>query len=55
MDAELAVQNGIDGILVSNHGGRGEDNGRAVSSDIREFALKLSRVYPLQAYRPRMR
>jgi len=28
-DAELAVQNGIDGILVSNHGGRGEDNGRS--------------------------
>ena len=23
------VQNGIDGILVSNHGGRGEDNGRS--------------------------
>ena len=23
-DADLAVQNGIDGILVSNHGGRGE-------------------------------
>jgi 4-hydroxymandelate oxidase len=23
-DAELSVQNGIDGILVSNHGGRGE-------------------------------
>ena len=22
-DAELSVQNGIDGILVSNHGGRG--------------------------------
>ncbi|MGA7811214.1 alpha-hydroxy acid oxidase [Bradyrhizobium sp.] len=28
-DAELAVQNGIDGILVSNHGGRSEDNGRS--------------------------
>src|SRR5579859_6812753 len=27
-DAELAIKNGIDGILVSNHGGRGEDNGR---------------------------
>ena len=27
-DAELSVQNGIDGIAVSNHGGRGEDNGR---------------------------
>jgi 4-hydroxymandelate oxidase len=28
-DADLAARNGIDGILVSNHGGRGEDNGRS--------------------------
>ena len=26
-DAALCVENGVDGILVSNHGGRGEDNG----------------------------
>lgn len=28
-DAELAVEHGVDGILVSNHGGRAEDSGRA--------------------------
>ena len=28
-DAELAVNAGVDGIVVSNHGGRGEDSGRA--------------------------
>jgi len=28
-DAELAVSNGIDGIIVSNHGARSEDSGRA--------------------------
>lgn len=28
-DAALAVSNGVDGIIVSNHGGRGEDSGRA--------------------------
>jgi isopentenyl diphosphate isomerase/L-lactate dehydrogenase-like FMN-dependent dehydrogenase len=28
-DAALAVSNGVDGLLVSNHGGRGEDSGRA--------------------------
>jgi isopentenyl diphosphate isomerase/L-lactate dehydrogenase-like FMN-dependent dehydrogenase len=28
-DAELAVKAGVDGIVVSNHGGRGEDSGRA--------------------------
>jgi isopentenyl diphosphate isomerase/L-lactate dehydrogenase-like FMN-dependent dehydrogenase len=28
-DAELAVDRGVDGVLVSNHGGRAEDSGRA--------------------------
>ncbi|MBX3703608.1 MAG: alpha-hydroxy-acid oxidizing protein [Steroidobacteraceae bacterium] len=28
-DAELAVDHGLDGVLVSNHGGRAEDSGRA--------------------------
>jgi isopentenyl diphosphate isomerase/L-lactate dehydrogenase-like FMN-dependent dehydrogenase len=28
-DAKFAVANGADGLVVSNHGGRGEDSGRA--------------------------
>src|SRR6516225_12316479 len=36
-DAELATQNGIDGILVSNHGGRGEDNGRSTIDALPEI------------------
>ncbi len=28
-DAELCVKYGVDGLIVSNHGGRGEDSGRA--------------------------
>jgi 4-hydroxymandelate oxidase len=28
-DAELAIDHGVDGILVSNHGSRAEDSGRA--------------------------
>ena len=36
-DAELSVQNGIDGILVSNHGGRGEDNGRSTIDALPEI------------------
>jgi len=36
-DAELAVQNGMDGILVSNHGGRGEDNGRSTIDALPEI------------------
>ena len=28
-DAGLAVEHGVDGIIVSNHGGRSEDSGRS--------------------------
>jgi isopentenyl diphosphate isomerase/L-lactate dehydrogenase-like FMN-dependent dehydrogenase len=35
-DAELAVQHGIDGIIVSNHGGRGEDSGRGTIESLVE-------------------
>lgn len=28
-DAKACVENGVDGLIVSNHGGRGEDSGRA--------------------------
>jgi 4-hydroxymandelate oxidase len=28
-DARLAVENGLDGVVVSNHGGRAEDSGRS--------------------------
>jgi len=36
-DADLAAKNGIDGILVSNHGGRGEDNGRSTIDALPEI------------------
>lgn len=41
-DAELAVQNGIDGILVSNHGGRGEDNGRSTIDALPEIIAAVN-------------
>jgi 4-hydroxymandelate oxidase len=41
-DAELAVQNGIDGILVSNHGGRGEDNGRSTIDALPEIMTAVN-------------
>jgi 4-hydroxymandelate oxidase len=41
-DAELAVQNGIDGILVSNHGGRGEDNGRSTIDVLPEIVTAVN-------------
>jgi 4-hydroxymandelate oxidase len=41
-DAELAVQNGMDGIIVSNHGGRGEDNGRSTVDALPEIVAAVN-------------
>ena len=46
-DAELAVQNGIDGILVSNHGGRGEDNGRSTIDALPEIITAVNGRMPV--------
>lgn len=46
-DAELAVQNGIDGILVSNHGGRGEDNGRSTIDALPEIIAAVRGRMPV--------
>lgn len=36
-DAKLCVEYGMDGIIVSNHGGRGEDNGRSTIDALPEI------------------
>ena len=46
-DAELSVQNGIDGILVSNHGGRGEDNGRSTIDALPEIIAAVKGRIPV--------
>jgi 4-hydroxymandelate oxidase len=46
-DADLAVQNGIDGILVSNHGGRGEDNGRSTIDALPEIITAVKGRIPV--------
>jgi 4-hydroxymandelate oxidase len=46
-DAELAVQNGLDGILVSNHGGRGEDNGRSTIDALPEIIAAVNGRIPV--------
>jgi 4-hydroxymandelate oxidase len=46
-DAELAVANGIDGILVSNHGGRGEDNGRSTIDALPEIVAAVKGRMPV--------
>jgi len=35
-DAELAVNHGVDGVIVSNHGGRAEESGRATIESLGE-------------------
>jgi 4-hydroxymandelate oxidase len=35
-DAELAVEHGVDGLIVSNHGGRAEESGRATIESLPE-------------------
>jgi isopentenyl diphosphate isomerase/L-lactate dehydrogenase-like FMN-dependent dehydrogenase len=35
-DAEIAIQHGVDGIVVSNHGGRAEETGRATIESLPE-------------------
>src|ERR1700686_2257067 len=46
-DAELSVRNGIDGILVSNHGGRGEDNGRSTILALPEIIAAVKGRMPV--------
>jgi 4-hydroxymandelate oxidase len=46
-DAELAVQNGLDGILVSNHGGRGEDYGRSTIDALPEIITAVKGRMPV--------
>jgi 4-hydroxymandelate oxidase len=46
-DADMAAQNGIDGILVSNHGGRGEDNGRSTIDALPEIIAAVNGRMPV--------
>ena len=46
-DAEFAVKNGMDGILVSNHGGRGEDSGRSTIDALPEIITAVNGRMPV--------
>ncbi|HYM04346.1 MAG TPA: alpha-hydroxy acid oxidase [Stellaceae bacterium] len=46
-DARLAVENGADGIIVSNHGGRGEDSGRSTIDALPEIAEAVGGRVPV--------
>lgn len=46
-DAELAVARGVDGIIVSNHGGRAEDSNRSTIECLPEVAAAVRRRVPV--------
>ncbi len=46
-DAGLAVARGVDGIIVSNHGGRAEDSGRAAIDSLAEVAPAVNGRAPV--------
>ena len=46
-DAELAIGHGVDGIVVSNHGGRAEDSGRPAIASLAEVAEGVRGRVPL--------
>jgi len=46
-DAELAVLHGVDGIFVSNHGGRAENSGRATIASLPEVVAGIRGRIPI--------
>ena len=46
-DAELAVEHGVDGIIVSNHGGRAEESGRATIECLPEVVKGVKDLIPV--------
>src|SRR5205085_8870031 len=46
-DAELCVQNGADGIIVSNHGGRASESGRATIDSLPEVIQAVRNRAPV--------
>ena len=46
-DAALAVRHGIDAIVVSNHGGRAEESGRATIESLSEVVAAVNRRIPV--------
>src|SRR5215470_17331807 len=45
-DAKLAVENGFDGIIVSNHGGRSDEAGRSTIESLQEI-IEVSGAMPV--------
>ena len=46
-DARLALEHGVDGVIVSNHGGRGEESGRSTIESLAEVADAIGGKIPV--------
>ncbi len=46
-DAQLAMQHGADGIIISNHGGRASETGRGTLDSLPEMAAVVNKKIPL--------
>lgn len=46
-DASLCLENGVDGIIVSNHGGRAEESGRATIDSLPEVIQAVNGKIPV--------
>jgi isopentenyl diphosphate isomerase/L-lactate dehydrogenase-like FMN-dependent dehydrogenase len=46
-DADLARKQGVDGLIVSNHGGRSEDSGRGAIECVREVVEAVAGTMPV--------
>lgn len=46
-DASLALEHGVDGVIVSNHGGRGEETGRSTIESLPEVVEAIGGKIPV--------
>jgi isopentenyl diphosphate isomerase/L-lactate dehydrogenase-like FMN-dependent dehydrogenase len=46
-DASLALEHGVDGVIVSNHGGRSEDSGRSTIESLPEVVDAIGGRIPV--------
>ena len=46
-DAKLAIEHGVDGVIVSNHGGRAEDSGRSTIESLPEVVEAIGGRMPV--------
>lgn len=46
-DAQLALQHGVDGVIISNHGGRASETGRGTLESLPEIAAVINKKIPV--------